>query len=83
MVEHWTPNREVPCRLDPLLSKAHYNSRVMYWFILRFRPTWLKKIDSDVKHTLSFLFEPRRGKTNNVVSEQVRQKPACTSTEKS
>ena len=27
-------------------------------------------------------FEPR-GKTNNVVSEQVRYKPACTSTEKS
>ena len=28
-------------------------------------------------------FEPPRGKTNNVVSEQVRHKPACTSTEKS
>ena len=27
--------------------------------------------------------EPPRGKTNNVVSEQVRHKPACTSTEKS
>ena len=26
--------------------------------------------------------EPRRGKTNNVVSEQVRHKPACISTEK-
>ena len=26
-------------------------------------------------------FEPPRGKTNNVVSEQVRHKPACTSTE--
>ena len=30
-----------------------------------------------------FLFEPPRGKTNNVVSEQVLHKPACTSTEKS
>ena len=29
------------------------------------------------------LYEPPRGKTNNVVSEQVRHKPACTSTEKS
>ena len=29
------------------------------------------------------LFEPPRGKTNNVVSEQVRHKPACTSKEKS
>ena len=27
--------------------------------------------------------EPPRGKTDNVVSEQVRHKPACTSTEKS
>ena len=29
------------------------------------------------------IFEPPRGKTNNVVSEQVRQKPDCTSTEES
>ena len=28
-------------------------------------------------------FEPPRGKTNNVVSEQVRHKPACTATEDS
>ena len=28
-------------------------------------------------------YEPLRGKTNNVVSEQVRHKPGCTSTEKS
>ena len=28
------------------------------------------------------IFEPPGGKTNNVVSEQVRHKPACTSTEK-
>ena len=27
--------------------------------------------------------EPPRGKTNNVVSEQVRHKPTCTSTENS
>ena len=27
--------------------------------------------------------EPPRGKTNNVVSEQVRHKPACTRIEKS
>ena len=29
------------------------------------------------------LNEPPRGKTNNVVSDQVRHKPTCTSTEKS
>ena len=32
---------------------------------------------------LSSIFEPPRGKTNNVVSDQVRHKPACTVTEKS
>ena len=32
---------------------------------------------------LRLLYEPPRGKTNNVVSEQVRHKPTCTSTEKS
>ena len=30
-----------------------------------------------------FIFEPPRGKTSNVVSEQVRHKPTCTVTEKS
>ena len=34
-------------------------------------------------HLLFLIIEPPRGKTNNVVSEQVRHKPACTSTEKS
>ena len=29
----------------------------------------------------SILIEPHRGKTNNVVSEQARLKPACTVTE--
>ena len=32
---------------------------------------------------LALSFEPPRGKTNNVVSEQVRHKPGYTSTEKS
>ena len=31
--------------------------------------------------TCRFTFEPPRGKTNNVVSEQVQHKPACTATE--
>ena len=30
-----------------------------------------------------YIYEPPREKTNNVVSDQVRHKPACTSTEKS
>ena len=30
---------------------------------------------------LSVIIEPPRGKTNNVVSKQVRHKPACTATE--
>ena len=39
-------------------------------------------IHKDTKVMLK-TYEPPRGKTNNVVSEQVRHKPACTSTEKS
>ena len=36
-----------------------------------------------VTHIILQIFEPPRGKTNNVVSEQVGHKPTCTSTEKS
>ena len=40
-----------------------------------------------VKVSMSILkfnpYEPPRGKTNNVVSDQVRHKPTCTVTEKS
>ena len=32
---------------------------------------------------ITLTYEPPRGKTNNVVSEQVRHKPACSVTEKS
>ena len=34
-------------------------------------------------HNYDISYEPPRGKTNNVLSEQVQHKPACTSTEKS
>ena len=34
-------------------------------------------------HRKNLRFEPPRGKTNNVVSEQVRHKLGCTSTEES
>ena len=40
-----------------------------------------RKIVTSLAHI--FPFEPPRGKTNNVVSEQVRHKPTCTSTETS
>ena len=36
---------------------------------------------SGVPAVLTSLFEPPRGKTNNVVSKQVHHKPDCTSTE--
>ena len=35
----------------------------------------------DVYTSYLYINEPPRGKTNNVVSEQVRHKPACTATE--
>ena len=37
--------------------------------------------DSRAIHLL-LIYEPPRGKTNNVVSEQVRHKPTCTVTKK-
>ena len=36
---------------------------------------------SDYIITMQAIYEPPRGKSNNVVSEQVRHKPTCTSTE--
>ena len=38
---------------------------------------------SEYPETIYKIIEPPRGKTNNVVSEKVRHKPTCTSTEKS
>ena len=48
--------------------------------------TFHGQVFTDVKHLLvnmlsRIIYEPSRGKTNNVVSEQVRHKPGCTSTE--
>ena len=43
----------------------------------------LKPQDQVGKDNTRLTNEPPRVKTNNVVSEQVRQKTACTSTEKS
>ena len=50
-------------------------------------PTYGKTLKSssvpNIHDDHDITFEPPRGKTNNVVSEQVQHKPACTSTEKS
>ena len=45
--------------------------------------TTKKKLVDNIVSLAGIHNEPPRGKTNNVVSEQVRHKPACTSTEKS
>ena len=43
---------------------------------------WVKQTTTNDKEELmQSINEPPRGKTNNVVSEQVRHKPTCTSTE--
>ena len=50
----------------------------------KFPETWIWQCER-VGYVLligTVLFEPRQGKTRNVVSEQVRDKPACTVTEK-
>ena len=54
-----------------LVSKFHVNKPGM---------KLSEYVSMSVIHSLN---EPPRGKTNNVVSEQVRHKPTCTSTEKS
>ena len=41
------------------------------------------KRKNDQPYTVSLYHEPPRGKINNVVSDQVRHKPTCTSIEKS
>ena len=43
----------------------------------------LRKIILVLKIHIFFKIEPSRGKTNNVVFEQIRHKPTCTSTENS
>ena len=46
------------------------------------RPSTIsKKNISETSEPILDKFEPSRGKTINVFSEQVRHKPACTSTE--
>ena len=47
-----------------------------------FEDTFIKKKKKKVCGSC-ITYEPPRGKTNNVVSKQVRHKPACTSTKKS
>ena len=59
----------------------------------KFHATGVHKTDESFKYSYEIIDsneygkakinEPPCGKTNNVVSEQVRHKPTCTSTEKS
>ena len=42
-----------------------------------------KPFNEENIHCRCYTYEQPRGKTNNVVSEQVRQQPGCTDTEKS
>ena len=41
------------------------------------------RTEIQVQYPVEISYEPPIGKTNNVVSDQVRHKPTCTSTEKS
>ena len=51
---------------------VHHNGLIMLLSV---------NVDEYFNLFLGLLFEPSRGKTNNVVSEQVRHKPSCASTE--
>ena len=69
------------------------DTKIPYFFYLFIFSAWVgRAVDdqwpSSVKDEASvwqvrLLNEPPCGKANNVVSEQVRHKPSCTSTEKS
>ena len=72
----------------------HHLLVIAYLYINKYRLCQNDEIDDSLLpsfffHTIGSVvfrfitYEPPRGKTNNVVSEQVRHKPACTSTEKS
>ena len=58
----------------------HMNPKIVCFIFLAL--SVYSPLNIDTSDTLP-IYEPPRGKTNNVVSEQVRHKPACTSTEKS
>ena len=49
--------------------------------VVKFAP--VSNLCTRTRLKMDYITEPPRGKTNNVVSEQVRHKPTCTSTEKS
>ena len=60
-----------------LINKSLQLNQYIYITVLEGFEICLISVDHTVR------FELPRGKTNNVVSDQVRHKPTCTSTEKS
>ena len=66
------------CMLYSSILIAHVIDFVLIINIQVFDPNTIVPLIPDIR---SLICEPPRGKTNNVVSEQVRHKPSCTSTE--
>ena len=65
-----------------LMTQLKYKHRLLLIFFYLMAVSSLRVL-CEVCVLCFVIVEPPRGKTNNVVSEQVRHKPACTSTEKS
>ena len=66
--------------------RDHLNVSVDASMITKILTSLQKLTSSDIPHTQVkqlMRYEPPLGKTNNVVSDQVRHKPVCTSTENS
>ena len=69
-----------------MLHRAHASlsqstSEVMLGHCVILTTLFLGKLPEKKITSTKCTFEPSRGKTNNVVSEKVRHKPACTATE--
>ena len=65
----------------PLLLHRLKSGVLLTWLIWKCLPCPLCFRTHKTNMANSHNNEPPRGKTNNVVSEQVRHKPTCTSTE--
>ena len=74
------------CKVKGRLSVSFFadHSYHLMHFFMSMCSGWDVKFNCFSSWTFfSLIFEPPRGKTNNVVSEQVQHKPACAATEKS
>ena len=78
---------ELRCPATALIYNWAYmtHTKTNYWYIKQavniFSVFFLSNHVINSEKSYMHIIEPPRGKTNNMVSEQIRHKPGCTSTE--